>query len=400
MSYLDAYIARINALGANHKERELNASIHDFNKYLAEHPSVENVILKGSTVAMSIISNKQNESKFIKQFLSALSVNIQPGDTLLWKNKTWLIFKQELNPNEAYHSSYGVQCNNNLKWIDDYGVLNQVSCYIKGSMESVIKNNFRTWNNLITPQPNQYLEAIIPVRNISINQKFIIDNRAWFVTDYDTTSVDGVMYLSFSEGKVDTADDDVENAVANKDKENLYRIEFPVEFLNCKTLENYSFTPLVYKGQELVEDKLECTFIENPIRATFTQTGNTFVFTGLIEGEAILRFALLGNDNVYSTITMRCSRSPDYEVTYEIVGNDAIKVGQYCDYRINRIEANVEPTTLYGYTASNDLADCEVVDRYTLRITANSNNQIGEITIEFLTNDGATPKTINIVSLW
>lgn len=47
LNYLDTYWYRVTKMGTNHKLRELNASIIDFEKYLAEHPSSENVIIDG-----------------------------------------------------------------------------------------------------------------------------------------------------------------------------------------------------------------------------------------------------------------------------------------------------------------------------------------------------------------
>jgi|LSQX01.1.fsa_nt_gb hypothetical protein len=45
---------------------------------------------------------------------------------------------------------------------------------------STIKNNFRTWNSTITPQPNQFLDILIPYDDsLKIGNKFLMSGRAW-----------------------------------------------------------------------------------------------------------------------------------------------------------------------------------------------------------------------------
>ena len=48
-----------------------------------------------------------------------------------------------------------------MKWIDSEGHLNQSWGYFVSSLDSKIKANFRTWNSLITPQPNKYAEILM-----------------------------------------------------------------------------------------------------------------------------------------------------------------------------------------------------------------------------------------------
>ena len=44
-----------------------------------------------------------------------------------------------------------VRCNHYIKWIDEQGKLNESWVYLLGSKDSKIKDNFRTWHNVITP---------------------------------------------------------------------------------------------------------------------------------------------------------------------------------------------------------------------------------------------------------
>jgi hypothetical protein len=82
----------------------------------------------------------------------------------------------------------------------------------------MIKGNFRTWHNLITPQPNKYAEIIIPRREIDRGTNFIIEDEGWKLVEYDYTSVPGVMYLSLTESKINLIYDDLDIDLADTDK--------------------------------------------------------------------------------------------------------------------------------------------------------------------------------------
>ena len=74
-TYMDVYWYRNNKYGTNHKEREYNYGIRNFEKYLNEHASSIDVIIDGTQVKASIISNKQDQYKTTKQILTTIQPN-------------------------------------------------------------------------------------------------------------------------------------------------------------------------------------------------------------------------------------------------------------------------------------------------------------------------------------
>jgi hypothetical protein len=44
-----------------------------------------------------------------------------------------------------------VRCNYNIKWVDENGTVQSSWIYLLGHKDSKVKDNFRTWNDLITP---------------------------------------------------------------------------------------------------------------------------------------------------------------------------------------------------------------------------------------------------------
>lgn len=147
-NYTDVYWYRVTKYGENHKEREYNYSVRNFEKYLNEHPSSVDVIVDSTHTRASIISNKQDQYKLTKQILTSINTTINPGSIVEWNDGHWIVYQKEVNPNQAYNSCYMVECNKKLKWIDEYGIEQEEWAYIFSSKDSIIKQNFRTWNRL------------------------------------------------------------------------------------------------------------------------------------------------------------------------------------------------------------------------------------------------------------
>jgi len=87
------------------------------------------------------------------------------------------------------------------------------------------------WHSLISPQPNKFAEIIMPRPVLKGTDKdelmrgitFIIENEGWEVIECDWTSVEGIVYMSLTESKVNYQYDDRDIDVAALD-----RYKFPV----------------------------------------------------------------------------------------------------------------------------------------------------------------------------
>ena len=97
----------------------------------------------------------------------ANDIPIRVGDILNWQQdngelEKWLLISEEHKAHPTYRSFNIIKCNYLLKWIDTAGYLRESWAYVLSSADSKVKGNFRTWHNLITPQPNKYAEIIMP----------------------------------------------------------------------------------------------------------------------------------------------------------------------------------------------------------------------------------------------
>ena len=397
-NYTDVYWYRITKYGENHKEREYNYSVRNFEKYLNEHPSSVDVIVDSTHTRASIISNKQDQYKLTKQILTSINTIINPGSIVEWNDGHWIVYQKEVNPNQAYNSCYMVECNKKLKWIDEYGVEQEEWAYIFSSKDSIVKQNFRTWNRLITPQPNQWLEMLVPAKKtIKMDQKFIIDGRAWFVDEYDATSSKGVTYYSLTEDKIDRMDDNIENGLANANKLDCYKIAIQDE-ISCGLTDNYIISPIVY-NDGVIDIQPLGYIIEDRDIASLMLLNNNATIVPISKGQTTLKIYLINQPKVFKSIVINITDMTEQSAV--LIGDDSIKTTDFAIYSVYRISDSkiIDPIISFSISDSN-LASGILLDDGTLKIIANEDNKLGVVTVIINTSSNTYTKKISIRSLW
>ena len=220
MSYFDTYKKRASFMGKTPQEQAFNSGILEFRRYLKynQHTVRELIQEKDNFIFDGVIlTDKEDENRVSQILLVELGIPLNKGDLILWNDEHWLIYRSTTSSYQPYQKFYMVRCNHHIKWIDN-GKLKESWIYLLGSKDSKIKDNFRTWHNVITPQPNKYIQIILPHVTMPINTEIIVMDEAWYLVDYDQNSVPGVVFMSFTETNINQQRDDVENKIANMDQ--------------------------------------------------------------------------------------------------------------------------------------------------------------------------------------
>lgn len=405
-NYLDTYLARINKLGANHKDRELNASIADFEKYLSEHPSSENIVISSTQQQelVSIISNRQDENKMTKKILSRLNSALVPGSLFQWSGGTWIVYFQETNPNQAYISSLAVRCNEIIKWISKYGLIKISPCYIVGNMMSTIKNNFRTWNGTITPLPNQFLDVLLPYNaDLTIGKKFLFSRRAWIIVDYDIVSVPGLIYLSLTEDKIDRVDDNQTIGIAEYSSKNNYTIEIPTSSIEAIIGTPYAIYPVVKRNGEIITDEnLEYEIVNNTLASATNITGGVEI-SGLLVGTTSLIISLEAEPDMTLETPLVVVSAGTAVPEIVIAGPDVLRMGMTGTYSLYQVYETETLISIDSFTINNSGYVTGVITNGILTLTVNENGLVGSILLTLVHNgppELSVTKTLSIRSLW
>ena len=399
MNYLDVYFSRINHLGETTAERIRNGGKRSFEKWLEESPhTIRNLsVERGIYFDGIILTSKDKEYEKIMFLEVALDIPIQVGDIMNWtlddgSVEKWILIQEEKKVNGTFRSFWIVRCNYFIKWIDNQGHLQVSWAYFVSSLDSKIKGNFRTWNNLITPQPNKYAELLLPRYPIDRATNFIVEDESWTVVEYDRSSVPGIIYLSLTESKVNTIYDDLENDIADLDKLAIYNLSVP------------EVTQIFTIGETI---ELTFTLMKNGIpsdeEVEFISTNTSVVkmidneLKAIAEGEADIIIQLKQYPAVQKIITIQVGEEKN-EFSAYIEGSDILRLDRIGVYTLKGTE---EITGEVTYSISdNTLAKITEIKNNSCYVRANAKNKLGKIIISAEYNNNTYVKEISIAPLW
>ena len=396
MSYVDVYKKRVGFLGTNIQEHSLNAGILNFKKYLNESSNrtlIDKYNDEGNPFPAVILSNKQDKTSLTKELHTVLEAGLAPGDIVRWisNDNLWILYQQKQLVLNTHQVNYIIRCNYDIKWVDFWGRIQHTPSYIVSSVDSKVKENFRTWHSMITPQPNKYMEILIPRRNdVAQGTKLIIDNEAWYIVEIDVSSIPGLMYMSLVESRVNTVIDDVENSLANTDEIGMWKIQLP-DLITVEPNSLITLAPLVtHKGENRIQ----------PI--DFIVDGNIEIIDGELystdEGVGSILCYLLNANDIQATVKVDIKSAPGV-LNFIPRGATQIRLDREEVFTLwNNLSQQVDIIT----ASINDetLANIQVIGGVAL-LTANNKNKLG--TTDIILNIGLESETIitiNIVPLW
>lgn len=397
MSYLEVYKKRISHLGTSPQERAFNSGILEFRRYLKynQHTqyglkSISNIqdLTKAEvfeTFDGVILTDKEDDNRVSQILLTKVLEDggpaLKQGDLIEWNNEVWLIYRSTTSSYQPHQKFYMVRCNHYIKWIDTTGILKESWVYLLGSKDSKIKDNFRTWNDMITPQPNKYIHIIMPHQLMAINTEIMVLDEVWYLVDYDQNSVPGVIHMSFTETNLNQQRDDVNQSIANIDKLAVWSIDMPKnQIVQPNTIIdlNYSISKdgvlQDVKGQINVDGNL--TLLENGLIQTHKAGGGTVTVsyngvsatqTIVIGAEATIQPIFIGNERIRLTTT-----------------------NEYILENADQVEFDIGATDLVTMVSEGNRCS----------ITANSKNKIGTFTLTAKYKDKVYTKKIKVVALW
>ena len=160
-----------------------NSGIRSFERWLEESPhTVENLsVERGLYFSGILLTSKDRDEKKLLKLNVAVDIPLKVGDIMNWRQddgslEKWILMAEEKKVNGNHRTFSIIRCNYLIKWVDDNGHLQKSWAYVLSSVDSMIKGNYRTWHNLISPQPNKYAELIMPRVEISRGTNFIIED--------------------------------------------------------------------------------------------------------------------------------------------------------------------------------------------------------------------------------
>ena len=280
-----------------------------------------------------------------------------------------------------------VRCNYFIKWVDELGSLHGSWVYLLGSKDSKIKDNFRTWHNVITPQPNKYINLILPHTLMAVNTEIMVLDEVWYLVDYDQNSVPGIVFMSFTETNLNLQRDDLENQIANADQLATWSIQA-------------AETQTVAPKEEIV---VSYSILKNGVVEEIATSDVEITVTGNIQLKGGKPYALNEGTGTVTlhykdvTFTQNILITADDIEDLALMGDEKIKVGLSASYVLDGVGSDEYVTFSVSDTT---LATVKVTSNNSCIVQANQKNKLGTFTLTATYKDNSFTKEIQLVSLW
>lgn len=400
--YYKVFQERCKNHGKSFKSLVQSQAALDFQRFLVSSPNAIDVTVNDEEEKIrvaTILNKEKNDTDVRRFFLANKEDGLKIGDFIYWDDTVWILLKKEKNTIDAYDKFEGLECRHNIKWIDKFGVLQSTPCYLVAQTDEKVKANFRTWNNMITPQPNKYLEIITSRKNIELSQRFLIDETAWSVVETDYISVKGIIYLSLTEDKKDLYEDDIDNDIADIVDLNKFQLKLEETEITLGIDETYQLSGKTYLNGNLYSSDIIVEILEGEENISIDEN---LKITGIKEGNTKLRISMEENNEISQELNVTIQESAPANVVYDLKGDASIKWGRTKIYQFVRVVNGIfEPVKAeFSIEDKDKLIKNYEINETSITITANEDNRVGEFYINCTFGEETVRKEIKVTSLW
>lgn len=400
--YYKVFQERCKNHGKSFKSLVQSQAALDFQRFLVSSPNAIDVTVNDEEEKIrvaTILNKEKNDTDVRRFFLANKEDGLKIGDFIYWDDTVWILLKKEKDTIDAYDKFEGLECRHNIKWIDKFGVLQSTPCYLVAQTDEKVKANFRTWNNMITPQPNKYLEIITSRKNIELSQRFLIDETAWSVVETDYISVKGIIYLSLTEDKKDLYEDDINNDIADIVDLNKFQLKLEETEITLGIDETYQLSGKTYLNGNLYSSNIIVEILEGEENISIDEN---LKITGVKEGNTKLRISMEENNEISQELNVTIQESAPANVVYDLKGDASIKWGRTKVYQFVRVVNGIfEPVKAdFSIEDKDRLIKNYEINETSITITANEDNRVGEFYINCTFGEETVRKEIKVTSLW
>lgn len=228
----------------------------------------------------------------------------------------------------------------------------------------------------------------MPYQAIRKNTEIIVFGEAWRLVDYDKISVPGIIYMSFTETKLNEMTDDLHEQLANIDKQQVWSINAPDKiYLSVGDVLKIDYT--------ISKDGIIKNEDVNPEFAL----GDGFIvnkYGEIIADKQCETLVTLSYKNALKTVLVSISKAKPAGF---ITGNDYIRITKTSEYEF--VMSGVQFNEPLNFISSNEELATVLTQGYnTCKVITNKKNKLGTFTLSVIYDGVKYEKEIKIISLW
>ena len=233
----------------------------------------------------------------------------------------------------------------------------------------------------------------MPRYPIERSTNFIVEEESWSVIEYDHTSVPGTIYLSLTEGKINSIYDDVPNNLADTDKQARYALSLPTE------IQTFAINTEIQPIFTITKNGVPLDTNLYPFTITPATKDVVHVVDGKLMGYAVgtteLIIQLKDFPQIQQKMMIEVVDTEDQQLAAYLEGSSSIRLDRKATYYLRGCDAAV------FVLQDTALASISEMTENTCVIKANAKNLLGDIVLYAKKDDTIIcEKTISIIPLW
>lgn len=404
--YNSTYANRVTLDGDTSLERIQSIGREDFVKYLADSPNKQTISISENSLDVAILTDRQTELVDRKILLAAYGSNIDVGDYFTWNSATWLVIIEEKNSMNRYFRGFIKQCNDNLKWYDQYGNEYNYPIYFQDRNINFVFTANGT-NELNIPDNKSVGTIVITKDNITSttlerDMKLVIGGQTWIIGSIDNTSSSGLLYVRVMESLLNEEED--LNEIADYNDKPVWEIIIPQgSTLSLLPTDTLQLTPLVLKDK-VEQTGIDFTYASSAI-TKFTVNSSGLI-SGVSAGSGTCTISMTNNPLIYAIINISIADPVVENIAYILNGDRTIRWNQKKDYEIIKTINGIEvtaPTYTLSFVGTSGLVSLitSSIKKDTFTIQGNNERLLGTINIQASTGGSTVIDIpIEVIGLW
>ena len=215
-----AYHTKVNHLGGNLRDSSIEVGTREFERYLANTPTRQEVRNKNNDITYIAIQKSQQTvvgDRYEKTMLGRLEDEWAIGDLFEWENSYWIIITREQLTIPTHFKGKIRECNHYLKW-NNQNQIYQTPGHIITSRAYALEEGQKA--GITYEEGSMVVLGIVPANEETLTIKrynrFIIKGKAWRVVSTDNLSVQNLIFIRLEEDQINHATDDLEAEIADK----------------------------------------------------------------------------------------------------------------------------------------------------------------------------------------
>jgi hypothetical protein len=402
---ISSYKKYLNADGNSDKNEYINSFIDSANDSFDKNPSYEYVTKNNDTSTFYDIwvldENSYKKDIEEKKVIMKPNQPINRGEYINRSDGKWLVTDHD---KQYSFSEKGriKKCNYLLQWKNPEGSIISRNCVITNEVNQTIAVDETRYMRLGEGKYEVSLPDDEETRKMNRDKRLIWEGLAYRITSTNRTTRPGLQTIMVQEHQLNTTTDLINadgSGIANYYGNSIFSIEITSPNVSLAIGDSTTISWVVKLDGVIVPKPVNITSNDNFIQIS-NLTDTTATVTALSEGNGTIRVSLVGNDDIYSDVSITITSDEQHDIIETISGSESIINGDDSVYSCFKTDNGIQLSDVYTFEIIGEGASLTIIDGNHCSVTANAENRTITLKATNVNTSSVITKNITLNSIW